>query len=408
MGNEKRRDNKNRVLRTGESQKKDGRYVYKYTNVDGQVKFLYSWKLEPHDKIPAGKQNDLSLREKIKQVRRDLEDSINPDRGNMTVLALIEKYTSLKVNLKKSTAANYKSFLNLMRNDPIVSKLGSKRIKNVKASDLKLWCVELQQNGRRFNTIRNFKHIVSPAFEMAIEDNIIRKNPFKFNLSKIIKEDAQERIALTEKQMNDLLKYCKNSGRYAQYYPGLYILFHTGLRISEFAGLTFSDIDLEEHTIDVNHQLNRADDSNQFYIESPKSKAGYRIIPMSEEVVECFKKAIEYRPKVKKEVMVDGYVGFIFLTEKKVPTGEFVWRARINSLVNAYNKEHAIQMPHITPHICRHSFCTHMANAGMNPKALQYIMGHENISVTLNVYTHTDVNMVKQELSNILDLPKAQ
>ena len=80
---EKRRDNKNRILRNGESQRKDGRYAYKYTDATGKQQFVYSWKLEKTDKLPEGKRDCLSLREKEKQILRDLDDQIAPPwRGN--------------------------------------------------------------------------------------------------------------------------------------------------------------------------------------------------------------------------------------------------------------------------------------------------------------------------------------
>ena len=71
---EKRRDNRNRILRTGESQIKDGRYAYKYIDTFGNPQFVYAWKLVPTDKTPAGKREDISLREKEKEIQKDLED----------------------------------------------------------------------------------------------------------------------------------------------------------------------------------------------------------------------------------------------------------------------------------------------------------------------------------------------
>ena len=72
MSNVKRKDSKNRNLRNGESQRKDGRYVYKYTDIYGKPQFIYSWKLVPTDKTPAGKRDDISLREKEAQIKKDL------------------------------------------------------------------------------------------------------------------------------------------------------------------------------------------------------------------------------------------------------------------------------------------------------------------------------------------------
>lgn len=88
----KRRDNKNRILRSGESQRKDGRYAYKYTDTTGQTQFVYSWKLEKTDKLPEDKRDCLSLREKEKQILRDINDQIVPRGGEMTVLELVQKY----------------------------------------------------------------------------------------------------------------------------------------------------------------------------------------------------------------------------------------------------------------------------------------------------------------------------
>ena len=82
---EKRRDNKNRILRTGESQRKDGRYAYKYIDTFGKPQFVYSWKLVPTDKTPAGKRDDIALREKEKEIQKDLDDGIDHIGKKMTL-----------------------------------------------------------------------------------------------------------------------------------------------------------------------------------------------------------------------------------------------------------------------------------------------------------------------------------
>ena len=106
MSNVKRKDNKGRNLRLGESQRKDGRYVYKYTDMYGQPQFVYAWKLVPTDKLPEGKKPDLSLREKIKQVQKDVSDGIRVDKQK-TVNDVYDLWISLKRNLKDNTKQNY-------------------------------------------------------------------------------------------------------------------------------------------------------------------------------------------------------------------------------------------------------------------------------------------------------------
>ena len=75
---EKRRDNKGRILRTGESQRKDGRYAYKYIDAFGKQQFVYSWKLVATDKTPAGKRDVPALRDKVKHRHHWQEDDRMP------------------------------------------------------------------------------------------------------------------------------------------------------------------------------------------------------------------------------------------------------------------------------------------------------------------------------------------
>lgn len=106
----------------------------------------------------------------------------------------------------------------------------------------------------------------------------------------------------------------------------MFILFKTGLRISEFCGLTLSDIDFEEKQISVNHQLQRTRDM-KYVIEDTKTSSGTRIIPMTEEVYECFKRIVENRKKPKKEPVIDGYKGFLFLDKKDMPEVALHWKS---------------------------------------------------------------------------------
>ncbi|HDX6862364.1 TPA: integrase DNA-binding domain-containing protein [Clostridioides difficile] len=103
MSTEKRRDNKDRILRTGESQRKDGRYAYKYVYSFGKPQFVYSWKLVPTDKPPKGKRDDISLRDKEKAIQNDLDDSIDTIDKKMTVCQLYAKKNGLRKNIRLNT-----------------------------------------------------------------------------------------------------------------------------------------------------------------------------------------------------------------------------------------------------------------------------------------------------------------
>lgn len=393
---EKRRDNRNRILRYGESQRPDGRYTYKYVDSDGQTKYVYSWRLDHNDRMPAGKKRDLSLREKEKQIEADLFDQIVSNGGNLTVLELVEKYVSLKTGVRHNTEANYNFVINIIAKE----EFGRKRIDKVKLSDAKAWLIKLQKDGRGYSTIKSVRGVVRPAFQMAVDDDLIRKNPFQFQLATVVINDSIMRQAITRDEEKKLLEFIKNDKHFCRYYEGIYILFHTGLRISEFVGLTVSDIDFEEMKINVNHQLQRKRNM-EYIIEGTKTTSGTRLIPMTTEVAECFRKIIANRKRPKIEPMIDGYTGFLYLDKNDMPMVALHWEKYMEHICDKYNSIYKVQMPKVRPHICRHTFCSNMARSGMNPKTLQYIMGHSDIGVTLNTYTHFGFDDAKDEMMKL-------
>ena len=396
---EKRRDNRNRVLRNGESQRSDGRYQFKYTDVWGQPKYVYSWRLDKNDRIPTGKKRDLSLREKEKQIEADRFDQIVPEGGKMTVLSLVQKYVSLKTGIRHNTEANYNFVINIIKKE----EFGQRRIDKVKLSDAKAWLIKLQKDGKGYSTIKTVRGVVRPAFQLAMDDDLIRKNPFEFELATVVVNDSVTREAITRKQQRDLLKFIKEDRHFSRYYDGIYILFHTGLRISEFVGLTLSDIDFDNRKIIVNHQLQRKRNM-EYLIEDTKTTSGTRQVPMTDDVYECFKRIVKNRRKPKVEPMIDGYTGFLFLDKNDMPMVALYWEKYFQHICKKYNRIYKVQMPKVTPHVCRHTFCSNMAKFGMNPKTLQYIMGHSDISVTLNTYTHIGFEDAEAEMKRIFNM----
>ena len=398
---EKRRDNKNRVLRNGESQRSDGRYAYKYIDVFGKSQFVYSWKLEKTDKLPKGKKNDLSLREKEKQIQKDLEDSISTTGGDMTVLELTRRYTSHKKGVRHSTLAGYKTVLNILEKE----EFGRRRIKNVRLSDAKEWLIKLQADGKGYSSIQSIRGVVRPAFQMAVDDDLIRKNPFEFYLCTVVVNDSVTREAISRKQERQYLEFVKNDKHFSKYYDAIYILFYTGLRISEFCGLTKEDIDFKDGKIRVERQLQRTRNM-QYIIEDTKTPSGVRYVPMTKEVKDCFKRILENRksPKVEPTVADNKgnlYHGFLFLDKNERPMVAMHWEKYMQHIREKYNKIYKVQMPDVTPHVCRHTFCSNMAKSGMNPKTLQYIMGHSDIGVTLNTYTHFGYEDASREMKKV-------
>lgn len=390
-----RKDQKNRLLRTGESQDKEGRYRYSYYE-NGKQKSFYSWKLESTDKLPAGKKECVSLREQIEKLQKKQLLYGKYSESSYTVLDLVERYIGLKTGVRKSTQAGYKTVINVLKKE----EFGSRKISDIRISDAKLWLIQMQKSGRGYSSIHTIRGVLRPAFQMAVDDDVLLKNPFEFQLATIIINDSIRREAIPKKQERMFLKFVKDDSHFSKYYEGIYILFKTGMRISEFCGLTIHDIDMKERTIDINHQLQRLSDM-EYIIEPTKTNAGKRVLPMTQDVYECFQTILKNRKAPKKEPMIGKYVGFLYLDKNGMPMVALHWQKYFDHICEKYNKIYREQIPKITPHVCRHTYCTNMALAGMNPKTLQYLMGHSEIGVTLDVYTHVSFEDARDEVEKM-------
>lgn len=387
-----RRDTKNRILRQGESQRADGRYCYRYTDAKGKRRCVYSWTLTKKDITPRGKKRGVCLRELEEQVLKDLQAHVAPDKT--TVLELARKYTATKTAVRETTKSGYKTVLKFLEEDPF----GSTKICEVTTLDAKEWLIHLQRDlGKSYSTVHTIRGVLRPAFQLAEEDDLIRRNPFDFELSTILTNDMVRRNALSTRDERRFLEFAKDDKTYSKYYEGFYILLNTGLRISEFCGLTIEDIDFDNGLIRVDKQLQRSS-GGAYYIERPKTASGKRYVPMTEKVAECFRTVIGRRKRPEEEPVVDGVSGFIFLDKKEQPEVALHWENHFRWCLKRHNSIYKDELPKITPHVCRHTFCSKMARNGVSPAKLKYVMGHSDIDVTFNVYTHMDVGDVRDEI----------
>lgn len=349
---EKRRDHRGRILHNGEIQLSDGRYRFKYVDEMGKERCVYSWRLDHNDATPKGKRRALSLREMEKKIQADHFEQIATNGGNMTVLE-------------------------------------------------QCWLIHLQQVEKKsYSSIHSIRGVLRPAFQLAVDDDLIRKNPFQFQLMEVVVNDSVTREAISRAEERKFLRFVKEDPHFCRYYEGIYILFKTGLRISEFCGLTISDIDFKEHTINIDHQLQKKSKIG-YYIQETKTTSGTRKIPMTADVEECFRKIIEKRNPPKAEPMVDGKSGFLYFDKNGSICYSLHWEHYFQHIIQKYNNTYKVQMNVITPHVCRHTYCSNMAKSGMNPKALQYLMGHSDISVTLNTYTHVNLEDAREEIARL-------
>ena len=328
-----RRDKKKRVLRKGEGQRPDGRYFFKYQNVKGEVHFVYSWKLEPYDIPPAGKDSEYSLRELEKQIVHDIENGIVGYDSRTTVLELVELYLQQKVGVRHNTQANYNFVINILKKEAF----GRMLIGKVKQSDAKRWLIKMQkQDGRGYSSIHSIRGVVRPAFEMAVADDLLVKNPFNFELVTVVVNDSVRRKALSRNEQRKFLEFIANDKHFSRYYDAIYILFHTGLRISEFVGLTLNDVNLKDNKITVDHQLQRKRNM-EYVIEATKTEAGNRVIPITSDVSAAFKRIIANRKAPDVEPMIGGKVGFLFLDKNGMPMVALHWEHYCKHVCQKYN-----------------------------------------------------------------------
>ena len=392
----RRTDARGRILRPGESVRQDGRYAYKYTGTDGKPKFIYSWRLNETDPLPKGKKPCKSLREMKKEIQRDLMDGIDPSGAKMTVCELYRKHTALKSNVRVSTQKGRNQLMRLLEGD----KIGHMPIEKVKPSDARQWAMRMKEKGFAFQTINNHKRTLKAIFYTAIEDDMIRKNPFNWDTEDVIGNDTEPKSALTDTQMDLLLRFLQTDCTYQKHYHAAIVLLNTGLRISELCGLTAADIDFENGYISIDHQL--IFDEGRYRIEQPKTDSGIRKIPMNDSVAKALKDEMQSRENAQ-PVTINGYTDFIFLNIKGLPMYGAAYSTDFANMIKKYNKHHKEKLPKISPHMLRHTFCTNMANRNMPPKALQYIMGHKDVTTTLGYYAHGSAESAKMAIKSLLE-----
>lgn len=345
--------------------------MYRYTDIRGNRKCIYAQTLN-------------ELREKEQLIQRDLQDGIDYAAGSITVLALVERYIPQRQGVRYNTKVGYNFVLNLLKKEDFAYR----QIKDIKPSDAKQWFIKLHDDGYKYSSITTVRGVLRPAFEMAVEDDIVRRNPFSFRVVDVVPNDSVTRKALSQEEKDKYLAYVLGDKCRRRYYDEIIILLGTGLRISELYGLTKSDIDFKERRIRVERQLTRTRNC-EYYVEKPKTDSGERFVPMDDTVYQAFQNVFKNRKTPKVEMLIDGCSGFLFLDKDGKPKVAGHLEHAMKRIVDNYNKSHDDKLPSITPHVLRHTFCTEMANAGMEIKSLQYLMGHADAYTTLNTYTHS-------------------
>lgn len=398
---EKRKDNKGRVLRSGEIQRKNGLYEYKYNDAKGIRRSIYSWKLVETDNCPRGKKKTEALRNLEKQIQRDIDDGLDTYESlKISVNDCFDDYIRSRVDLRQSTRVNY----TYMYQKFVSKTIGCMNITTVKYSTIKGFYLSLiHDKGFKLSTVEIINNILHPIFMTAVRDDIIRKNPSDGVMQEIKRGhnwESTKRHALTVSEQTAFIDYMAASKKYSHWLPLITIILGTGARIGEIIGLRWCDCDFDDNMISINHNLIYRMQENgkcEFHITSPKTKNSIRIIPMLDDVkAALLKTKQECLLNGFNEEIIDGYTGFIFKNRYNTVYSPHAINRLIERVRMDYNREESetakqekrepIFVPHFSVHNLRHTFCTRFCENETNIKVIQEIMGHSDISTTMDVY----------------------
>ena len=401
MAVERRKDNKRRVLKEGEYQRSSGTYEFKWRDKRGNRHSISAVTLE-------------ELRGKELDVLRDVLDGVKVDKNNLTVNDMYNSWIQLKRGLKENTFSNYKYMYKMF----VEPDFGKNRITDLKRSDVRgFYNFLAEEKHVQINTIDSIHTVLHQVLEIAVEDDYLRYNPSDNalkELKKAVNFEVEKRRALTVSEQEIFEAFLRKKGQYHRWYPVFTVMLWTGMRVGEITGLRWCDIDLEEGSINVNHTLvyfdKRAEERCTFAINTTKTKAGERSIPMLPKVKEAFLMEKEYQREcgVKSESVVDGYRDFIFVNRFGNVQHQGTLNKALRRIIRDCNFEildknkqnDVIILPKFSNHSLRHTFTTRMCEAGVNIKAMQEILGHADAETTMDIYAEATKELKKSELIN--------
>lgn len=403
-----RKDLRGRLLKQGEFQRaSDKRYAYTYTDPLGRRKFIYA-----HDLV--------ELREKEKQLVKDQLDGLDTyAQGRSTINEAFDRYMSTKQGLREHTKVGY-----IYTYDRYVREtFGKKKIVTIKYSDvLQFYYYLLNEKQISLSTVDSVHTLLHPTFQLAVRDEIIRKNPSDGVMAEISRNSGKNRgirHALTIEEQRAFMDYIANHPVYFHWWPLFTVLLGTGCRIGEALGLRWQDLDFGKRTISINHSLVYYQTPNdkrcEMRVSLPKTEAGIRTIPMMDLVYDAFQMIYEEQKEQGfNKTEIDGMSGFVFKNRfGDVPNPQTV-NATIKRITDNYNAEEVLKaakehrepliLPHFSCHHLRHTFCTRLCENETNLKVIQSVMGHRNIETTMDVYAEATENRKQESFENLSHL----
>ena len=413
---EKRRDSKGRILRNGEVQRADGKYMFRYNDAAGERRTVYSWKLVDTDPVPSGKKCLESLRSIEKRVLKDVEDGImSGTAANVTVDRMFDAFLEMRGDLRESTRTNYI----FQYKKHIKNVFGSRKVSSIKYSEIYKFYYSLHsEDGLMISSVYQVNGVLWQVLDLARKDKIIRQNPadgVMAELRRRVEEETTKQHALTLSEQSAIIEYTYSSSRFNRYGPLITTLLGTGMRIGELVGLRWEDVDFNSGFISVNHALqyrSGVDGKYRFRISKTKTSAAIRLIPILSEVRTALLEEKHYQDLFEGEfVTIDGCSGFVFTNRKGAPYSPAYLYELLNRIASAHNdielkrssreNRDPVLLPKIGPHIFRHTFCTRLCENMNNIKVIQEVMGHKDAATTMNIYNEATEDTKKLSFAEL-------
>lgn len=381
-----RKDSKGRVLKTGESQRKDLTYEYKYKDKDGKRKSVYASDLK-------------TLREKEQKIQRLLNLGVGVGASQVLFGDVVDEYASFQFYDNPLTSRSFENQIEIIRKNQICNK----KLCNFTKADGKIFLRELNKTYAD-GTVKNIHRTCKRIMEYALDKELIHNNPFDFSTKGLLRGKKKEKTVFTDEEFDSLIEEMKTSKVYKFYIPHFIFLRETGLRIAEFIGLTLNDINWENKTISINQQVQREETENRLYFSELKTKSSKSTIPLTPLAEEALKQLVSLCPDpvslkdIKNKRTLKGF----FVTSKSGKLScSRAWEIAFKRLEDWYNRNHPDKPLIIHPHKFRHTAATNFLKKGLSVPSTQRMLRHASPDMTLDVYTHFSDDDLTKEFNSL-------
>lgn len=376
------KDLRGKELGEGVSQRKDGKYIARYRMRDGT----------------RPEKTFTNVTEALIWLTTERYNYEHSEVGQMLGSTTMNDWFDYWINsiklyqVKKTTLKGYVSKYKTHIRD----HLGHMKLSNIKTIHCQNLITDMIKKDLSPETIKLVKNLLYSVLESAKDNELIDKNPVnKSIIVKSSKKKKEPRVLTKEEQAFFLqeLKSCRNYNLFA-------FLLQTGLRIGEETALKWSDIDFEKKEMYIQRNLYFDEDTRKYVETTPKSKSGFRTVPLTDEAISILQSQKHRMKKLlrKKSTVDFQFIDYVFINQNGKP----FCRSNLDGVLATFCKEN--NMEHFSLHSLRHTFATRCIESGMKPKTLQKILGHSSITITMDTYVHTTEEELHSEMAKLQGL----